>query len=74
MLDAAGLEIALELRAAGADLVRALERLHPLEEGTLGSRHGGLGGRLRGGRHGRRVYIDDAAGKAKAGEFSWTST
>ena len=43
MLARPGLEIALELRAARADLVGALERLHPLDERTLGGSHGGLG-------------------------------
>ena len=34
MLRPAGLEVALELRAPRADLVRALERLHPLRRGS----------------------------------------
>src|ERR1700754_2495116 len=54
--DLAGLEITLECRALGPDLVRALQRLHALDEGTLRGSRGGLGGRLRRWRHGRRVY------------------
>ena len=53
---AAGLEVALELRAAAADVVRALQRLHPLHERSLG-RSDGLGGRFADRRHGRRLYI-----------------
>src|SRR4051794_851726 len=56
----ARLEIALEGRALGSDLVRALERLHALDEGTLWSSRSGLGGRLRRWRHGRRVYSADS--------------
>ena len=52
---AAGLEVALELRAAGADLVGALEGVHPLDEGALRGRRERLGGRLGRRRHGRRV-------------------
>src|SRR5258705_13827442 len=52
----AGLEIALELSALRADLVRALERVHPLYERPFGGRRL-LCGRVGGGRrHGRRVY------------------
>src|SRR3954451_3704485 len=54
--DLAGLEVTLERGAPGPDLVRALERLHALDEGTLRGSRGGLGGRLRRWRHGRRVY------------------
>src|SRR4051794_24201429 len=32
---ATGFEVLLQLRPAGANLVRALERVHPLQEGTL---------------------------------------
>src|SRR4051794_36524576 len=49
---AARLEVALELGAAGADLVCPLEGLHPLDQKALGSRPGGLRRRLRGWRHG----------------------
>src|SRR5262245_36706486 len=49
----AGLQVALERGTLGSDLVRALERLHALDEGTLRSSRGGLGGRLRRWRHGR---------------------
>ena len=46
-LSAARLEVALELRAPRADLVRALERLHPLGQRALGCwPPAGLGGRL----------------------------
>src|SRR5204863_6319998 len=51
-LHATGLKIALEPRPAGADLVGALERIHALCQGTLGSRSSVmLRRRLRGGRH-----------------------
>ena len=60
MLARPALRSRLSWARARADLVRALERLHPLDEGTLGGSHGGLGGRLRRWRHGRRVYIASA--------------
>ena len=63
------LEIALELRSPRPDLVRALEGLHALVEGTLGGCHGGLGRRLRGWRHGRRVYIAQRRVQAEIREF-----
>src|SRR5436190_13931571 len=51
-LHATRLQIALEPRPAGADLVRALERIHALCEGTLRGRSSVmLRRRLRGGRH-----------------------
>jgi hypothetical protein len=55
-LRASGLEIALQARPPGADLIRTLQCVHPLVERALGGQAGrlGLGGRLRGGRHGRR--------------------
>ena len=72
---AAGLQVALELGAPGPDLVRALEGVHPLDEGALGRRRGAWRAYSVGRRHGRRVYIfDAAAGKPKRREFALTST
>src|SRR6185312_2966051 len=72
--DAPGLEVALELRALRADLVRARERDHPLVEGTLG-RGGVLGGRFTGSRrHWRRVYNVKPARQAPTAEFASTSS
>ena len=53
---AARLEVPLQPCAPGPDLVRPLESVHPLGERALGSeaRRVSLGGRLGGGRHGRR--------------------
>ena len=51
----AGLEIALELRAARADLVRTLERVHALVEAAFGCRDV-LGGEFMAGGMGRRYY------------------
>ena len=74
MLDAAGLEIALELSPPRADLVRTLERLHPLHERPLGGCHGGLGRRLRGRRHGGESTSESRAGKPNFAQFASTST
>ena len=60
---AAGLEVALERRAPGPDLVGPLERVHPLGQGTLRSqaRRGFLAGDCGGDRHGRRLYTRTGA-------------
>src|SRR4051812_23201376 len=53
----AGLQITLELCTPRADLVRSLERIHPLLQGSFRGSHDRLGRRLGRWRHGRRVYI-----------------
>jgi hypothetical protein len=37
---AAGLEVTLELRTTAADVIGALERFHPLNEGSFGRSDG----------------------------------
>src|SRR3954452_5873263 len=69
---AAGLEVTLERRPLRPDLVRALERLHALDEGTLWSSRGGLGGRLRRWRHGRRVYSAGSRRQGVPGKLAFT--
>ena len=54
------------------DLVGALERLHALDEGTLRGSRGGLGGRLRRWRHGRRVYSAAAVRQGPGAIFALT--
>src|SRR3954454_5582901 len=69
---AAGLQITLERRPLGPDLVRALERLHALDEGTLWSSRGGLDWRLRRWRHGRRVYSAGSRRQGVLGKLAFT--
>src|SRR5215217_4422213 len=73
-LGPAALEVALELRATRADLVRALEGFHPLDEAALGRGHARLGRSLRRWRHGRRVYIAKPRSQGSSHEFGCTST
>src|SRR3954447_17646860 len=67
----AGFQVLLELRPTGPDLVRSLERIHPLEQGTFGRRRvlrRGVGGRrhraaslhtrTRQARRDRRIRLD----------------
>src|SRR2546423_7171440 len=64
------LEVALELRALGADLVGALQGIHALNERPLRGRRllrGGIGRRRR---HGRRVYTEQTPVQAPTSEKS----
>ena len=66
--EAAGLQIALELRPLRADLVRSRERIHALVEGPL-RRRGSLVERRLTRRHGRRVYRLGGALQGLAAQF-----
>ena len=72
MLDLPGLQIALERRALRADLVRALERLHALDEGTLWGSRGGLAGVFVAGGMGGESTALGAADKTLGREFTLT--
>src|SRR5579875_1915074 len=70
---AARFQVALELSPTAADVVRALQRLHPLDERPLG-RGDGLLERFTDRRHGRRLYIVGPGDQGLAAEFGSTSS
>ena len=71
---AAGLEVALELRATGADLVRTAEGVHPLHERPFGVAAERVAVVWAAGGIEKHSFIPSGSDQAGTGKFASTST